>query len=155
LGKEGIVKEVFAITQKSCCKSECIPVWVVVLLAFIFGIAAAVLWLFGLITSVRIMLPYAFAAVLAMLGVTGLIEALCCCKRSAEDYCMSGSCSVVKTFSQIVAVAAVIFIAFALAVFASSISFVLNAILAFIGAISFFLVLFAFGVLLYCLCENK
>ena len=143
-----VVKEVFAIKSLFC-----IPNFVLVLLGVIFGTAAALMWVYGLMPMVRVMIPYALIFAIILFVVTAVLKARC--GSMDEGPCLTSTCSSLRKYSALVMISAAIFIVFSICLMASSMPILVKTISAFVGSISFFTLLFEFLAMIFCMMYRR
>lgn len=133
-----------------------VPVFLLILLGIVLGIATALLWYFGYVPYVRPMIPYAFAFAVVIFIVTAILKAKCgFTERAAcERINMSQACVSLRIYSPLVLIAAAVFIVFVILHLASYFPFAVRAVLAFIGSISFWTMLLSFISMICCISQK-
>ena len=132
------------------CRKNCIIlVSIVTLIGIIFGISEATMWSFGLIPSIRAIIPYATADALLIVALTTLIalfyregnsqESDCC-----EDKSIQSSSRCLLNFVSVITIAAAVFLIFIQIFVGTVLPLTLKVILAFVGSISFWIMFVVF-----------
>ena len=126
----------------------CLPNWLTITLGVIVGSINALVWYFGFIPFVRMMIPFALFVIMLMFIVTAVLKARC---GNTPEVVLTSTCSALRRYSPVIIIAAAIFIVFAIVVLATFLPFAVRFALAFIGSISFWTLLFEFVAMIFCM----
>jgi len=119
-------------------------------------LATGLLWLFGFITSVRLMIPYALATGVVLLIFLAVVLAKCrairCIGDGPAESCHGSSitCKCISCYAGMGFIGAAVFIAASICILATVLSPAINPVLTFITAGSFWLLFFSFFATLFC-----
>ena len=137
-----------------CCKnSNCISNGLLILFGILFGVAIALIWVFGFAVFSRAMVPYALAFAIILFITTAIFRAICGNNQCEchHEYHLSPTCCSLSKYSPLVLISAVICIVASLIFLATNFTFTGKAILAFICAISFSTMLSGFLGMIFCI----
>lgn len=123
-----------------CCNNRrSISVGLLVLFGVLFGVAFALIWVFGLAVFIRDTIPYALAFAVILLITTVILRAICgnYHRERHEEFHLSPTCCSLIKYSPLVFISAAVCIIGSLIFLATDWVVAWKTVLAFVNSISF------------------